>query len=328
MTLSLVGLTKRFGDIEAVSDVSLELPEGETLALLGPSGCGKSTLLRLVAGLEQPDSGRVRDGSRDLTHLPPQKRGVGVVFQDFALFPHLDVAGNVAFGPVEMGSSSDEASRRTAELLDLVGLEGFEKRRVYELSGGQQQRVALARALAPRPSLLLLDEPLSNLDAELRGSLQRELRSLLADVGVKAIYVTHDQSEAFAVADRVALMRAGRIVQVGPSDTLLDEPRNAWAARFLGYRNIYGGNELTFSRRPGSRLLLKEELVRSGGNTTAELLAIEPVDHRLRLLLRVPSWGVDMEWVGYRRELPTGLRVGDRVGLDVPEAAWVELEDS
>lgn len=187
--------------------------------------------------------------------------------------------------------------------------------------------MALARALAPRPSLLLLDEPLSNLDAELRGSLQRELRSLLADVGVKAVYVTHDQSEAFAVADRVALMRAGRIVQVGKGDALLDSPRDSWAARFLGYRNIYRGGDLGPQRRTGKRLLLKEELVRMGGDTPAELLALEPVDHRLRLLLRVPSWNVELEWTGYRRELPAGLQVGDSIGLDVPESAWIELED-
>lgn len=327
MTLSLTGLTKSFGEIEAVSNVSLELAEGETLALLGPSGCGKSTLLRLVAGLEHPDKGRVSDGTRDLTRLSPQKRGIGVVFQDFALFPHMDVAGNIAFGPVEMGSSGVQVSRRTSELLELVGLEGFENRRVYELSGGQQQRVALARALAPRPSLLLLDEPLSNLDAELRGSLQRELRSLLADVGVKALYVTHDQSEAFAVADRVALMRAGRIVQIGKGDELLDGPRDAWAARFLGYRNIYRKDQLISSIHTADRLLLKEQLVRLGDDISAELLAIEPVDHRLRLLLRVPSWGLELEWTGYRRELPAGLEVGDSLGLEVPAAAWVALEE-
>lgn len=328
MTLRLIDLSKRFGSIRAVDGVSFELAERQTVALLGPSGCGKSTLLRLVAGLERPDHGRIVHGEREIGSLPPQKRAMGVVFQDYALFPHLNVAGNIGFSLVEQRQSASETNRRVAELLDLVGLAGFERRRVFELSGGQQQRVALARALAVEPSLLLLDEPLSNLDAELRQSLQLELRALLADIGVKALYVTHDQAEAFAIAERVALMKDGRIVQLGVGDEVLACPRNAWAARFLGYRNIFRKGEVSVPRRGPGPLLLRDDLVRLGGRLPARVEAIERAGHRLRLSLAVPSWDAGLIWEGYRRELPAGMSAGDEVGLEVPESAWVELEDS
>lgn len=336
MNLRLEGLTKRFGAIRAVDGVSLELDSRDTLALLGPSGCGKSTLLRLVAGLERPDAGQVSVDGRDITPLPPQKRGMGVVFQDYALFPHLDVAGNVGFALVEQGEPKTEIASRVAELLEMVGLAGFERRRVFELSGGQQQRVALARALAPRPSLLLLDEPLSNLDAELRRSLQFELRELLSAIDVQALYVTHDQVEAFTIAPRVAVMRQGRIEQFGDGRQVFEQPANSWVARFLGYRNLFPAERLGRGRVTGGRafggtgddgpiVLIREELIRLGGGLSARVDGLEPVGHRLQLRFTVPEWGVGLDWEGFPRELPEGLQVGDEVGLDVPEAAFVTL---
>ena len=243
MSLTLEQLQKSYGATRAVDGVTLSLAAGESLALLGPSGCGKSTLLRLIAGLERADSGRVWFAGSDITSLPAQSRRFGVVFQDFALFPHLDVAANVAFGLVEQGVDRQERAARVAQLLQLVGLDGFQKRRVHQLSGGQQQRVALARAVAPRPRLLLLDEPLSNLDEALRDDLKGEIVALLADLGSAAVYVTHDQSEAFTVADKVAVMRQGRIVQIGDREELLERPRDAWTARFLGHENVWDGEE-------------------------------------------------------------------------------------
>ena len=325
MSLRLSHLSKRFGDIIAVDTVSLQLADGERVALLGPSGCGKSTLLRLVAGLERPDAGDVSMDGRDITRLPPQRRATGMVFQDFALFPHLDVGGNVGFALVEAGWPRERVAARVAELLELVSLSGLERRRVFELSGGQQQRVALARALADSPSLLLLDEPLSNLDPELRGALQLELRELLDDLNIAVIYVTHDQDEAFAVAPRVVVMRRGRIVQDGGSTELLRNPRDPWTATFLGYRNVYPPGEVT-----DDHLLVRDDLLRltppDGAALSARVEAIERRARRLRLLLFVEQWGVRLEWEGFERELPAGTEVGNRVGVEVPESALVPLE--
>ncbi|ADV66540.1 ABC transporter ATP-binding protein [Deinococcus maricopensis] len=231
-------LRKAYGATLAANDVSLLVPAGRTLALLGPSGCGKSTALRLIAGLERPDAGRVRLGERDVTTLPPEARHLGLVFQDYALFPHLSVLGNVAYGPRARGARRAEAERQARDALALVGLADLAGRRVTELSGGQQQRVALARALAPRPGVLLLDEPLSNLDEQLRHRLREDLRSLFRTAGVTALLVTHDQREALAVADDVALMRAGRVVQSGVAADVFARPATAWAAAFLGHRNL------------------------------------------------------------------------------------------
>lgn len=232
MGLSVRGLTVHYGDLVAVSDVDLSVPDGSVLALLGPSGCGKSTLLRAVAGLEPPAAGRVCWDDVDLAGVPVHRREFGLVFQDGQLFPHRNVAGNVAFG-LRMRRAPGPARRaRVAELLDLVGLSGYESRKSTELSGGEQQRVALARALAPRPRLLLLDEPLSSLDRALREQLAIDLARVL--VGTTALVVTHDHDEAFTLADRVAVMRAGRIVQTGPPSEVWRQPVDADTARFLG----------------------------------------------------------------------------------------------
>lgn len=221
-----------------VRGVSLHVPHGETLAVLGPSGCGKTTLLRLIAGLERPDHGTVSMGGVDLAGVPAHRRNFGMVFQDFALFPHMNVQRNIAFGLRKSLLSKADTLQRVAELLSMVGLEGFERRTTEALSGGERQRVALARALAPDPRLLLFDEPLGSLDRGLRERLLVELRAILDRLTIPAIYVTHDQFEAFAVADRMAIMRAGRIVGEGTPQALYAAPGTEFVARFLGFSNV------------------------------------------------------------------------------------------
>jgi putative spermidine/putrescine transport system ATP-binding protein len=232
--LTLDGLTRRFGAHLAVDGVSLDLARGEILALLGPSGSGKTTTLRLLAGFETPDAGRVLVEGFDVTRLSPAARRFGMVFQHYALFPHLDVGENVAFGLESGGVHGEELGLRIAKALALVDLEGFERRRIAELSGGQQQRVAVARALAPEPRVLLLDEPLSNLDPTLRERTRRELRDVIRRVGITTVLVTHEQDEAFDLGDRVAVLRDGRLEQVGTPDELYEAPRTAFVAGFVG----------------------------------------------------------------------------------------------
>jgi iron(III) transport system ATP-binding protein len=229
---------KAFGDVVALDDVCLDVAAGQTLALLGPSGCGKTTLLRALAGLEPPDRGRIRIGGDEVDgtrrHLPPERRRVGLVFQDWALFPHLSVARNVAYGL----SRAEIAAGRVDETLDLVRLRDLAHRKPHELSGGQSQRVALARALAPRPRVMLFDEPFSSLDADLRVRLRAEVVELMERVGMTAVFVTHDQEEAFALGHEVAVMRRGRIVQTGTAAEVYQRPADAWLAGFVGEANL------------------------------------------------------------------------------------------
>ena len=241
MSLELRELRKRFGEVEAVRGLDLELQSGELMTLLGPSGCGKTTVLRLIAGFEAPDEGRILFHGEDVTGQAPQRRGFGMVFQNYALFPHLSVFENVAFGLKAHGQAAEEIGARVERTLERVDLPGFGGRRVQELSGGQQQRVALARALAIEPPLLLLDEPLSNLDAALRERTRVELREILKAVGITALYVTHDQEEAFDLADRIAVMEAGRLRQVGTPEDLYDRPVDRFVAGFVGRSNVLSG---------------------------------------------------------------------------------------
>ena len=236
--LEVAGLEVRYGSTTAVDDVSFAVARGEVLSVLGPSGSGKSTLLRAIAGLEVPAAGRVRWDGVDVTALPPHRRRFGFLFQDLALFPHRDVFGNVAFGLRMQGASTAATRVRVEEVLELVGLGGFARRAVSTLSGGELQRVAIARALAPSPALLLLDEPLSSLDRVLRDRLIEELAALLRELDVAAVYVTHDQQEAFALGGRVAVLRDGRIVQLGEPEQLWRRPADLFVARFLGFANL------------------------------------------------------------------------------------------
>jgi ABC-type Fe3+/spermidine/putrescine transport system ATPase subunit len=232
--LRLEDLSKRFGATVAVDHVSLALERGEILALLGPSGSGKTTTLRLLAGFDVPDSGRVLVEQDDVTAVAPVARRFGMVFQHYALFPHLDVGQNVAFGLESLGVGGEELGQRVARALALVDLAGFERRRIGQLSGGQQQRVALARALAPEPRVLLLDEPLSNLDPALRERTRREIRELIRRVGITSVFVTHEQEEAFDLGDRVAVLRGGRLEQVGTPEELYASPASEFVAEFVG----------------------------------------------------------------------------------------------
>ncbi|MET7828486.1 ABC transporter ATP-binding protein [Streptomyces sp. NPDC005386] len=238
MLLSLRGATVRFGGRAVLDAVDLDVAEHEIVCVLGPSGSGKSTLLRTVAGLQPLDAGRVTLDGRDQAAVPAHRRGVGLMFQDHQLFPQRDVGGNVAFGLRMHGAPKAEQAERVAELLDLVGLPGARNRAVASLSGGEQQRVALARALAPRPRLLMLDEPLGQLDRSLRERLVVELRGLFGELGTTVLAVTHDQGEAFALADRVVVMRDGRIAQSGTPLEVWQRPADAFVARFLGFDNV------------------------------------------------------------------------------------------
>jgi spermidine/putrescine transport system ATP-binding protein len=236
--VSLASLTKHFGQVAAVDSIDLDIPSGGFFSLLGPSGCGKTTTLRLIAGFEQPSSGRVLLDGRDMAGTPPSKRPVNTVFQSYALFPHLRVFDNVAFGLRRAHVSRAEVRRRVGEALDLVQLSDLAARKPGQLSGGQQQRVALARALVLRPAVLLLDEPLGALDAKLRRQLQVELKQLQTRVGITFVYVTHDQEEALTMSDRIAVINRGRIEQAASPRDLYEEPANAFVADFLGISNL------------------------------------------------------------------------------------------
>ncbi|HKY36834.1 MAG TPA: ABC transporter ATP-binding protein [Polyangiaceae bacterium] len=242
IAIAVEGLTVRFGASTALSSVSLALEPGELMLLLGPSGCGKSTLLRSIAGFVTPDAGRVRFDGEDVTALPPHQRQIGMVFQSFALFPHLSVGENVAFGLREQRRPKPEIAERIQRALSDVKMGGFAERRVDQLSGGEQQRVALARALVTRPRCLLLDEPLSNLDAALRHTMRDEIRRVCKEHGLTTLYVTHDQKEALAIADRIAVMRSGHLEQLGTPWEVYRAPRSRSVATFLGETNLLEGS--------------------------------------------------------------------------------------
>jgi thiamine transport system ATP-binding protein len=302
-----------FDSVPALAGVDLELEEGERLAVLGPSGSGKSTLLRVIAGLQRPDAGSVVLAGRDVTHEPAHRRGVGLMFQDGVLFPHRDVEGNVSFGLRMAGVAPAEREARVREVLTLVGLEGYEHRSVATLSGGERQRVALARTLAPDPALLLLDEPLGSLDRPLRERLLDELDALFELLGRSVVVVTHDVGEAFALADRVAVVRAGRVVQVAAPDELWARPADAWTARFLGLGNVREGD--------GQAVVIRPEAVRVRSGEGATILAAERRGSLVRLRLRRDD-GEELESVTTELDHP---RPGERVAVEIDPAGVVTL---
>jgi ABC-type Fe3+/spermidine/putrescine transport system ATPase subunit len=334
--LDLVDVVKRFGDHAAVDGASLSVKGGEIVALLGPSGCGKTTTLRLVAGFEQLNAGSVAIGGADIARLPPYRRDIGLVFQDYALFPHLTVAANINYGMKQRGVPKAEQDRRRGELLRLVRLEGLDDRRPSSLSGGQQQRVALARALAISPKLLLLDEPLSNLDAKLREALRIELRDILRAVGTTTLVVTHDQYEAVGLADRIALMNKGRIVQVGTAREIYEEPATRFVADFIG-QSIWFSGRLKQGAH-GAEFLSDDGLVfpvKAAANNTGNGLSIRPehvhLPPRAGDAIRIAATVVNVEFFGAESIVVCRLDSGRLLRIpvrsdDVAPAAGAHVE--
>jgi putative spermidine/putrescine transport system ATP-binding protein len=311
--LRLDALTKRWAHDVAVGPVTLDIARGEIVALLGPSGSGKTTLLRLLAGFETPDAGRITVDGEDVTPVPPARRRCGMVFQHYALFPHLDVGENVAFG---VGA---DAGRKVADALALVELPGFERRKVQELSGGQQQRVALARALAPEPRLLLLDEPLSNLDPTLRERTRRELRALIKRVGITSLFVTHEQDEAFDLGDRIAVLNRGRVEQVGTADELYEQPASLFVATFVGRANVLpGGGAAAHALggegggRDGQVVVVRPERLRFGEGGLAGVVRERRYTGAAAFFLVESDSGERLEILAD----PGAARVGERVYVE------------
>jgi spermidine/putrescine transport system ATP-binding protein len=285
--VELQNVTKRFGEVLAVDSVSLSVLRGEFLTLLGPSGCGKTTLLRMIAGFERPDAGRVVLGGREVTQLSPHQRDVTTVFQHYALFPHLSVFDNVAFGLERRHVTRDEIKSRVAAALDMVRLGGLDERQPSELSGGQQQRVALARALVVEPRVLLLDEPLAALDLKLRKQMQIELKGLQRRLGISFVYVTHDQEEALTMSDRIVVMNAGRIEQVGRSEEIYERPKTSFVAGFIGVSNIIEG---TVEEVTGELSVIRVGNARVG----AQANGVRPGE-RVRVLVRPEKISISTE---------------------------------
>lgn len=347
-------VTKRFDDYVAVADADFTIGAGEFFSMLGPSGCGKTTTLRMIAGFETPTSGAIRLEGVDVSKTPPHKRNVNTVFQHYALFPHMNVWDNVAYGPRSMKKEKAEVKRRVDEILEIVRLTDFAKRKPAQLSGGQQQRVALARALVNYPSALLLDEPLGALDLKLRHAMQFELKRIQREVGITFIYVTHDQEEALTMSDRIAVMNAGNVEQIGGPTEIYDAPATVFVANFIGQANLWPGRQngvhdgfadvsvlgTTVRARPGqtaietgghATVMVRPERVRvsvdpftddcvSVAGTVKDLTFQGPV---VRLSVAAPDDSVVIAHVGAEHKLP-GLRPGDpvHVGWD-PEAGLV-----
>ncbi|WP_274627767.1 ABC transporter ATP-binding protein [Arvimicrobium flavum] len=273
--LSIQGVKKAFGNVTVVQDFNLDVGRGEFVSFLGPSGCGKTTVLRMVAGFEEPTAGSIAIGGKDVTRLKPNQRNIGMVFQAYALFPNLTVAQNIAFGLKVAGVGKAETDRRVAEMLELIKLPQFGDRYPYQLSGGQQQRVALARALAPKPKVLLLDEPLSALDAKVRVSLRDEIRAIQRELGITTIFVTHDQEEALSISDRIVVMYGGKAEQVGAPFEIYNRPSTKFVANFVGTLNVLEGTVADASsgkvRVAAQELSLKNKL---NGSKTGDALSL------------------------------------------------------
>lgn len=319
----LEGVTKRFGDTVAVDGVSLRVEPGEFFSLLGPSGCGKTTLLRIVAGFERPDEGRVHIQGRDVTAMTPQRRPTAMVFQSYALFPNMTVGENVEYGLKVRKVGREERRERIIGALQRVDMEALVDRPVTQLSGGQQQRVALARAVAVEPAVLLFDEPLSNLDVALREQTRRELKVLQQRIGVTSLYVTHDQQEALALSDRIAVMQAGRIIQVGPPEQLYREPESAYVAEFLGGSNIIRGSRLMemFSGEtppPGTVLSVRPEhlVPASEGGVEARVVSRQ-------FLGTMAEWWLEVDGAALRAFFDPGIEARSAIRLAASEFRWV-----
>jgi putative spermidine/putrescine transport system ATP-binding protein len=335
-------LRRAYGSVVAVNDVTLSIGRGELVCLVGPSGCGKTTTLKMIAGFVQPTGGRISIDGKDVTGLPPQKRDTGMVFQNYALFPHLSVAENIAFGPRNVGMSRADITARVAELLDLVQMPSLADRYPHELSGGQQQRVALARALALRPAVLLLDEPLSNLDAKLRLQMREEIRSVVTNTHVTTVFVTHDQEEALAIADRIVVMNNGGIEQVGSAIDVYETPATRFVAQFIGTCNILP------ARRVGDAEIAVDGVrlpLRPTGSWSDGVVAIRPESLRIvepgvaatldatvvRIVFLGPTAQVRMQADGFEliATVPAtqarALSPGDRVGvaIDADRVRWL-----
>ncbi len=315
------GVSRRFGEVTAVDGVDLEIAEGEFFALLGPSGCGKTTLMRLLAGFERPDAGRILLDGQDIADLPPHKRPSSMMFQTYALFPHLSVEQNVGFGLKQQGWDKARAAARVDEMLRLVRLEGLNRRRPSQLSGGQRQRVALARALAPEPKILLLDEPLAALDRRLREDTQLELKTLQRTLGLTFMIVTHDQDEAMVVADRLAVMRAGAIAQVGPPREVYERPASRYVAEFIGEANLFPDG--------GGFRLVRPERMALAAKTSKGALAVRVAeiayfgDHTRYVVKTDAGKPLTVSRPAGEPTLP--LAVGDAAWLSWPADAEVRL---
>jgi spermidine/putrescine transport system ATP-binding protein len=319
--VEVVELVKQFSELTAVDGINLQMPAGEFFSMLGPSGCGKTTTLRMIAGFERPTSGRILLDGHDMAVTPPHKRNVNTVFQNYALFPHLNVFDNIAFGLRRHKRPKAEIRHQVAEALELVQLTGLEKRKPVQMSGGQQQRVALARALVLQPAVLLLDEPLGALDAKLRKALQIELKALQQQVGITFIYVTHDQEEALTMSDRIAVMSDGRIEQVGPPQDVYEEPTTTFVADFLGVSNLMAVTAHGESNRRCKVALGEFELFASNGDvsTTGETrMVIRP--ERVRLEAhgstgenRIPGMVERVVYLGNANQVIVGLAPGQRI---------------
>ena len=304
------GVTRRFGEVVAVDGVNLDIRAGEFFALLGPSGCGKTTLMRMLAGFEAPDAGRILLNGQDIADLPPHLRPSSMMFQSYALFPHLNVEQNVGFGLRQQGWSKADVGPRVEEMLSLVRLEGLNRRRPDQLSGGQKQRVALARALAPNPQILLLDEPLAALDRKLREDTQLELMALQRRLGLTFLIVTHDQDEAMVVADRLAVMQAGRIVQVGPPREVYERPVSRYVAGFLGETNLFAEGDGWRAVRPEAMIL---SATPTPGAVAGRLAEIAYFGDRTRYVVQVDG----------QKVLVSRANVGPPLGLGVGAPVWV-----
>lgn len=343
--LKLTEIHKKFDDTYSLGNINFSLTKGEVLCFLGPSGCGKTTLLRIIAGLERPDGGTVHLEDQNITEMPVHKRNFGMMFQEYALFPHMNVAQNIAFGMKLQKKTSATITTRVSELLELVGLSGFEKRGINDLSGGERQRVALARSLAPQPRLLMLDEPLAALDRGLRERLATDLRNILTAVGVTSIFVTHDQSEAFAIADNIAIFCEGNLEQLATPEKLYTSPVSEKAARFLGFQNIIPVQESFCSQlcviaqkisqqkakmlTSDSRILIRPEGAVLSSNSQNHAIHISGrieekifLGQNYQLVLRVDG---NKKLRFLLPLFPVPPHVGEKVSIAVPESAFVLL---